>query len=103
MIRRCTDENDPYYQNYGGRGVKVCRRWLEFSNFVNDMGPRPEHHWITLKCSTRNYSPSNCKWISPGKLNQKRARAAKRKERAALLKALQESVKQLDASPRKPS
>jgi hypothetical protein len=36
MIQRCTNAKHPQYYDYGGRGVKVCSRWLKFENFIND-------------------------------------------------------------------
>jgi hypothetical protein len=92
MIRRCTDAKDPYYANYGGRGVKVTKRWLDFQEFIRDMGNRPKHYWLTMKRSNGNYTPGNCVWISPAKLNQKRRRAAKRKARIELRKKLEASI-----------
>lgn len=51
MKQRCYNENDKSYYNYGGRGIRVCDRWLEsFDNFYEDMGENPPHifHWIEL-------------------------------------------------------
>ena len=42
MIQRCTNPNNKSYKNYGGRGIKVAKRWLKFSNFIEDMGARPD-------------------------------------------------------------
>ena len=41
MHRRCSDPNNHAYANYGGRGIKVCKRWADFGAFYTDMGPRP--------------------------------------------------------------
>ena len=47
MIHRCTNPNMPNYRNYGGRGISVCSRWMDFDNFVEDIGDRPtEKHSI---------------------------------------------------------
>lgn len=45
MKARCYNKNDPMFDRYGGRGIKVCDRWLEsFENFFADMGERPKEH-----------------------------------------------------------
>jgi hypothetical protein len=63
MKQRCSNPNTVSYKYYGALGVTVCERWLEFWNFVEDMGgrPSPEH---TLERLDRdgNYEPGNCCW-----------------------------------------
>lgn len=65
MIRRCTDPTDPAWKNYGGRGIKVCRRWRDLANFVADMGPtyRPGLE-IDRRDNDGNYTPRNCRWVT---------------------------------------
>ena len=42
MIRRCTNPNCKAYPDYGGRGIRVCKRWRNsFRKFLKDMGKRP--------------------------------------------------------------
>ncbi len=62
MKMRCYNENHKAYKNYGGRGIKVCDRWLKFENFLADMGERPEGKTLERIDGDKNYEPSNCKW-----------------------------------------
>lgn len=63
---RCYYIKDKRYLNYGGRGIKVCDRWLEsFDNFIKDMGPKPsKHHSIERVNVNLNYDPTNCIWAT---------------------------------------
>ena len=63
MIRRCTNPDDKDYPNYGGRGVKVCARWLNsFKHFVADMGVKPEGTSLGRVCNDGDYDADNCRW-----------------------------------------
>ena len=65
MFSRCENTNDPNYRNYGRRGIKVCRRWYEFKDFLKDMGPRPSlKHSIDRSNNDGNYEPKNCRWAT---------------------------------------
>jgi hypothetical protein len=62
MISRCCNPTSHAWQRYGGRGLTVCDRWLDFANFLADMGVRPEGQSIERKKNDVGYCPENCVW-----------------------------------------
>ena len=74
MRRRCGDAKCPDFPRYGGRGISVCREWLDFAQF---------HDWATANSydpsltldridNDKGYGPGNCRWVSRTTQNRNR-------------------------------
>jgi len=65
MRQRCRDPAREDYRLYGGRGIRVCKRWNDFANFLADMGERPEGHQLSRIDHDGDYKPGNVEWETP--------------------------------------
>ena len=64
MRGRCMNPNNSRWESYGGRGIKICKRWGSFENFLADMGDVPEGLTLERVNVDGDYKPNNCKWAT---------------------------------------
>ena len=78
MHRRCKRTDLKDYPNYGGRGIRVCPEWEDFTAFYHDMGSPPIGGSLDRIDNNGNYEPGNCQWTT------KRAQARNRRSNRIL-------------------
>ncbi len=74
MKDRCHNSNSTAFADYGGRGIRICKRWLVFENFLNDMGIARDGMTLERVDVNKNYGPGNCEWI-PLKMQNRNKRS----------------------------
>jgi DNA-directed RNA polymerase subunit RPC12/RpoP len=64
MLHRCNAVVSQAYATYGGRGITVSKRWLQFENFYADMGDCPKELTLERINNNAGYKKSNCTWAT---------------------------------------
>ena len=75
MIHRCTNPANKHYARYGGRGITVAKKWLDFEVFYADMGACPEGYTLERVNNDKGYSKRNCVWATQAAQNANRSNA----------------------------
>lgn len=76
MIQRCTNKKNFDYKDYGGRGIKIHPRWMDFKNFIEDMRKRPgDNYQLERIFNDRGYEPGNVRWATSLENNQNTRRS----------------------------
>jgi hypothetical protein len=75
MVERCTKPKDKRFHRYGGRGIRICEEWLDFTNFRRDMEPSFQPG-LTLdrKNNDGHYCKENCRWATRSEQNRNYSR-----------------------------
>lgn len=65
MFNRCNNPNTECFHRYGGRGIKMIKRWFKFEEFYKDMGDPPsKEHSLDRINVNGNYNKTNCRWAT---------------------------------------
>lgn len=72
MKARCLNPKHESFSRYGAVGIGICKRWMQFENFLADMGEPEDGMFLDRKRNNGNYCPSNCRWVTPKQSTENR-------------------------------
>lgn len=98
MRDRCLNKVSPVFKNYGGRGIKICDRWLNFENFLEDMGERPKGMTLDRTDNDGDYEPDNCRWVTQKENNRNRPAT---KLNTEAVKVIRYALKYMNITPKR--
>lgn len=75
MKRRCFSVNNPKYPRYGGRGITVCKEWLDIIGFQKWALANGWKEGMSIDRidNDKDYCPENCRWISISENSRKKS------------------------------
>lgn len=62
MKDRCFNDKSEWFSHYGFKGITVCTRWLQFENFLEDMGQPKRGQSLDRIDNAKGYCKENCRW-----------------------------------------
>lgn len=91
MHERCYNRFSKDFKNYGARGIRVERGWLDFDVFFSDMSPRPAGGSLDRIDNDGPYSKDNCRWTSAVEQRRKTRRIVMTPAKIAVIFAMREA------------
>ena len=71
MKDRCLNNKNKKHEYY--ERIKICKKWMVFSNFLADMGERPDGKTLDRVNNNKGYNKYNCRWANRSIQNSNRS------------------------------